>query len=47
MKYITLNPYIFYRGMYVDRWISEYFSNSQWADVTRQKTKKNRTKNGE
>ena len=40
MRCITLNPYIFCRGMNVDKWISEYFSNSQWAKVTRQKIKK-------
>ena len=43
MRCITLNPYIFCRGMNVDKWISEYFSHSMWADVTRQKTKKFRT----
>ena len=47
MRCITLNPYIFCRGMNVDKWISEYFSHSMWADVTRQKTKKFRTQNGE
>ena len=40
MRCITLNPYIFCRGMNVDKWISEYFSDSQWAKVTRQKIKK-------
>ena len=40
MRCITLNPYIFCRGMNVDKWISEYFSSSQWAKVTRQKIKK-------
>ena len=43
MRCITLNPYIFCRGMNVDKWISEYFSNSQWAKVTRQKIKKFRS----
>lgn len=47
MRCITLNPYIFCRGMNVDKWISDYFSNSMWADVTRQKIKKFRTNNGE
>lgn len=40
MKCITLNPYIFCRGMEVDKWISDYFSNSQWANFERQKIKK-------
>lgn len=40
MKCITLNPYIFCRGMNVDKWIGEYFSESKWANVTRQKTRK-------
>lgn len=40
MKCITLNPYIFCRGMKVDKWISDYFSNSQWANFERQKIKK-------
>lgn len=35
MRCITLNPYIFCRGMNVDKWIQEYFSHSKWADVTR------------
>lgn len=39
---ITLNPYIFCRGMNVDKWISNYFSNTMWANVTRQKVKKYR-----
>ena len=39
MKCITLNPYIFCRGTEVDTWIREYFSKSQWANVTRQKVK--------
>jgi hypothetical protein len=39
MRCITLNPYIFCRGMNVDKWIGEYFSHSIWADVTRQKIK--------
>ena len=40
MKCITLNPYIFCRGMEVYKWISDYFSNSQWANFERQKIKK-------
>ena len=40
MKCITLNPYIFCRGMEVDIWISDYFSNSLWANFERQKIKK-------
>ena len=40
MKCITLNPYLFCRGMEVDKWISDYFSNSQWANFERQKIKK-------
>lgn len=40
MKCITLNPYIFCRGMEVDKWISSYFENSQWAKFERQKIKK-------
>ena len=40
MRCITLNPYIFCRGMNVDKCISEYFSDRQWAKVTRQKIKK-------
>lgn len=40
MKCITLNPYIFCRGMEVDKWISDYFSNSQWANFECQKIKK-------
>ena len=44
MRCITLNPYIFCRGMNVDKWIEEYFSNSKWADVTRQKIKKFQSK---
>ena len=40
MRCITLNPYIFCRGMNVDKWISDYFSESQWAKVIRQKIKK-------
>ena len=40
MKCITLNPYIFCSGMEVDKWISDYFSNSQWANFERQKIKK-------
>lgn len=40
MRCITLNPYIFCRGINVDKWISEYFSDSQWAKVSRQKVKK-------
>lgn len=40
MKCITLNPYIFCRGMEVDKWISDYFLNSQWANFERQKIKK-------
>ena len=44
MRCITLNPYIFCRGMNVDKWIKEYFSKSQWADVTRQKIKKFQSK---
>lgn len=39
MRWITLNPYIFCRGTEVDTWIREYFSNSTWANVTRQKVK--------
>lgn len=44
MRCITLNPYIFCRGMNVDKWIQEYFSHSKWADVTRQKVKKFQSK---
>ena len=39
MKLITLNPYIFCRGMNVDKWVVKYFSNSKWAKVQRQKVK--------
>lgn len=37
IRWITVNPYIFCRGIRVSRWVIEFYSTSDWANLTRQK----------
>lgn len=29
-RWITINPYLFCRGMLVDNWVAEFYKNSRW-----------------
>lgn len=37
IKWITVNPYIFCRGIRVSKWVIEFYSTSEWAKLERQK----------
>ncbi len=39
-RLITMNPYIFCRGVEVSCWVVDFYSNTQWAKIVRQQTKK-------
>lgn len=39
IKWITVNPYIFCRGVKVAKWVIEFYSQSEWALMERQKRK--------
>lgn len=38
-KFLTVNPYIFCRGDKVSNWIKDFYSNTEWAKIERQKTR--------
>lgn len=40
IKWITVNPFIFCRGIEVEKWVIDFYSNSEWAKIERQKIKK-------
>lgn len=43
-RWITVNPFIFCRGIEISIWVVDFYSNTMWAKIVReqQKTKKNK-----
>ena len=39
IKWITVNPYIFLRGTHVEDWVKDFYADSEWAKIERQKVK--------
>ena len=39
VKWITVNPYIFCRGIKVEKWVIDFYSTTEWAALERQKMK--------
>lgn len=42
IKWITVNPYIFFRGIKVENWVKDFYADSEWAKMPRQKTRRGR-----
>ena len=39
VKWITVNPYIFFRGQKVENWVKDFYAETDWAKIPRQKMK--------
>lgn len=47
IKWITVNPFIFCRGVKVDRWVIDFYADSEWAKIKRQQIRKFKKDNTE
>ena len=39
IKWITVNPYIYLRGTKVANWVDDFYAETEWAKLKRQKVK--------
>lgn len=39
IRWITVNPYIFFRGQKVENWVKDFYAKTEWAQIPRQKMK--------
>ena len=40
-KWITVNPYIFCRGIEISKWVIDFYKDTMWAKIVRQQIKDN------
>lgn len=38
-RWITVNPYLFFRGRFASNWVTDFYKNTYWAKIQRQKVK--------
>ena len=41
-RWITVNPYIFCRGIEISAWVINFYADSMWAKIVREQQKKNK-----
>ena len=43
-RWITVNPFIFCRGIEISAWVIDFYSNTEWAKIVRQQIKNKQSK---